>query len=77
MQWIMALLQFNEGVGHQMRINILELQIIHIYLLSLVKTLSWLDVTAEQQEILLITADLPLISPACYLEHTLFSSDMY
>ena len=48
-----------------------------MYLLSLVKQLSWLDMTAEQQEIWLINVDLLLISPACYLKYTLFSSDMY
>ena len=40
----------------------------NMYILSLVKKLSWLDVTAEQQEIWLKTADPPLISLACYLK---------
>ena len=59
-----------------MRINTLELRKIHMYLLSLVKKLSWLDVTAEQREIWLINADLLLISPACFLSTAHFATDV-
>ena len=73
---MMALLSFGIRSRQSDEKKTLELRKIHMYLLSLVKKLSWLDVTAEQQEIWLINADLFLNSPACYLKYTLFSSDI-